>query len=189
VAGATYRFDLERRSGSTPLELDVFPGTPGGIYARSQAKATAVTDAGGHASVTYRSGVSGWHPIAVCRPTIAGGADNVTFDFHWLPASLASVGSAASGRLALTAVPNPAQDRCALAVAGGTREVSITVVDVTGRRVRSVVLPADATETGARRTWTWDCRSDEGRVLRDGLYWLVATSGTERESRLVVVMR
>jgi hypothetical protein len=64
--------------------------------------------------------------------------------------------------------PNPFRDRLGLPVYGRARssEPSVEIFDVTGRRVRSLAVPAGADEV------EWDGRDGGGRTVGAGVYFL-----------------
>ena len=86
--------------------------------------------------------------------------------------------SAPSGeRIALAAGPNP--------FAGSARithppSAALSVIDVSGRRVRRLDPPIASTTT------TWNGRDDAGRDLPAGLYWVTCrTPGASATTRLL----
>ena len=95
--------------------------------------------------------------------------------------------AAALQSLALQAPrPNPVTLRCELRYYLPTSgEVDLTVYDVTGRKVRTLVH--ERQELGSRRIW-WDRRDGGGRKVSPGVYFarLRAPQG-ELSQRLVVL--
>jgi hypothetical protein len=80
---------------------------------------------------------------------------------------------------AVTATPNPARSECTIRFAPSiSRQTTIDVHDVAGRRVRSLGrIPGDSVR--------WDTRDDHGRRVAAGVYIVSAGPGTAR--RLVVI--
>jgi hypothetical protein len=85
------------------------------------------------------------------------------------------------GLLAGRPFPNPLVSSTRLDVAGLEPGASAIVVDLTGRSVRSLELPA-----GGRGLVSWDGRDDEGRPTPAGVYLIHIVSGSERISRRVI---
>ena len=74
----------------------------------------------------------------------------------------------------LSASPNPTTGRAAIEYAvQHAGRVTISVYDVGGRRVRTVVR--SSVGPGAHSTW-WDLRADDGRLLGSGLYFIRLTA-------------
>ena len=109
----------------------------------------------------------------------------------------------ASG-LSLRVAPNPAVARVRITVESGSRSghvdgalggaeqgggavnsVQADIVDVAGRRVRTLVVDAPATSGGLE----WDLRDDGGRRVPSGLYWVRVVSGGSVAKRAVSVVR
>jgi hypothetical protein len=76
-------------------------------------------------------------------------------------------GALASGdcRAALGATPNPATGRVRFAATGVRGGSTLTLVDLSGRRVWARVLAGDAPVI------EWDGRADDGTRVRPGFYW------------------
>jgi hypothetical protein len=65
-------------------------------------------------------------------------------------------------------MPNPARGATTLSFRlPAVTAVTLTIHDVTGRRVRSAVL---GTLAAGERQWTWDGRDDNGRSVPSGVY-------------------
>jgi hypothetical protein len=64
--------------------------------------------------------------------------------------------------------------------------VQIEIYDLLGRRVRSLV---DATRPAGRYTARWDARSDRGRPVANGVYFLRMRAGGQTTVQKVVVLR
>ena len=96
-------------------------------------------------------------------------------------ASLAASGSETAGTvefLAYRPMPNPFRSgmRMAYSVAGPAQRVNIRVVDVAGRVVRTLV---DAMEPAGSHVTSWDGRDRDGVKMRNGIYFIHASVGTE----------
>jgi len=64
--------------------------------------------------------------------------------------------------------------------------VQIEIYDLLGRRVRQLV---DATRPAGRYTARWDARSDRGRPVANGVYFLRMRAGGQTTVQKVVVLR
>lgn len=107
----------------------------------------------------------------------------VSSRFPGIPDSLSPV--AASG-LRLRVWPNPAtvNAQIALDLPGG-REVSLALFNVSGQRVRTL---AQGVVPGGRHVYSWGGRSDEGRRLPAGVYWLrLEQDGREHSERILLL--
>jgi len=65
--------------------------------------------------------------------------------------------------------------------------VTLTVIDISGRRVRTLV--DGGTSLAGEHAATWDGRTDAGRTAAPGLYHAVLTVGGRREVRPIVRLR
>ncbi len=112
-----------------------------------------------------------------------------TFGFLLKPAApVAAEPVAETARFAVSAAPNPlgaAGTRLSFAL-GAPAEVSATVFDVRGRRVRT--LDAGALGAGPH-TLRWDGRDRAGRSVAPGVYVVRLTAGAERATLRVTVVR
>ncbi|HTY09038.1 MAG TPA: T9SS type A sorting domain-containing protein [Candidatus Edwardsbacteria bacterium] len=94
--------------------------------------------------------------------------------------SAAAGGAAPARGPALAIYPNPARQRCVIALnssaAAGTR---ITIYDAAGRLVQSLA----AAGSGCN----WDLRDDRGRRIAPGVYFIRTSSAAARTGKLVVV--
>jgi hypothetical protein len=76
---------------------------------------------------------------------------------------------------ALRASPNPARSRSTLAFDLPVRgAVTLSVCDVAGRRVRSLV---SETREAGRHAVTWDGRSESGALTKAGVYFVRFEAG------------
>jgi hypothetical protein len=88
-------------------------------------------------------------------------------------------------RVALTASPNPFASRTDIGFAlPRDAAVSLSVYDVTGRRVRSLL--ANQRLAAGTHAWRWDGRLDTGAAASPGLYLLRLDGPWGRTSRMVV---
>ena len=78
------------------------------------------------------------------------------------------------------AVPNPLHAETKLAISGNS--VAVRVVDISGRRVATLPIPAGAAEVA------WRARDDHGRRVPAGVYFIEAVSGSARVTRRVLVL-
>jgi hypothetical protein len=105
----------------------------------------------------------------------------------WSPQVLAvaPAASAEAPRLHFAApYPNPARSEVVLRLAAPLdRPTSVTVHDLSGRRVRALTITAGATRVA------WDLRDDAGHRAPVGLYFVHARSGAMRDTRQVIVLR
>ncbi len=82
--------------------------------------------------------------------------------------------------------PNPARGPVQMSLSVPVvSSVVFEVLDVTGRRVRSVVSTAMAAGVS---TLAWDLNDDDGRRVRPGLYRVRARAGQESVARAVIVL-
>jgi hypothetical protein len=105
----------------------------------------------------------------------------------WSPQVLAvaPTATAEAPRLRFAApYPNPARSEVVLRLAAPLdRPTSVTVHDLSGRRVRALTITAGATRVA------WDLRDDAGHRAPVGLYFVHARSGAMRDTRQVIVLR
>ena len=84
--------------------------------------------------------------------------------------------------------PNPASHGTELSLdLARTSPVIAEVIDVTGRRVRSLI--SVAAMSPGRHVLTWDGATDSGTPIADGVYFLEVDAGGRRATRRVVVLR
>jgi flagellar hook assembly protein FlgD len=85
--------------------------------------------------------------------------------------------------------PNPFErtTRFAYAITAGTEQVDIGVFDLAGRRIRSL---AQGPRSVGRYEVAWDGRTDSGSRVRNGVYFLRASMGTElRVARITYLVK
>ncbi|MEO5988812.1 MAG: FlgD immunoglobulin-like domain containing protein [Candidatus Eisenbacteria bacterium] len=84
--------------------------------------------------------------------------------------------------------PNPAPGAISFTVDGeGAASVSVRIVDIAGRHVRSLRTPA-ALARGAH-VLGWDGYDDRGTLVREGLYLVLLESDGVMQSRKVAILR
>lgn len=89
--------------------------------------------------------------------------------------------------LKLTAYPNPFNPSTTVSFELASRSrVTATVYDPLGRIVRHLV---DATYHPGQHTLRWDAANDDGQLVASGVYLLLLTSGTERETVKLTVLK
>lgn len=190
-AGVTYHIVLRRLVGASDLGFQVFPAVAGDVWGRGDVGHAASLEVNADLdTLAYTPEGSGRHPIVVYRTTGTGAAGGgVAYELQWSTQALVDAGDASAGahRLAFHgAAPNP--------MAGGTRvrfelaergPVRLAVYDLRGRRIRSLL--AGVAEAGEHSV-SWDGRSDSGRRVGSGIYWvLMETAGRVFSERLAVV--
>ena len=65
-------------------------------------------------------------------------------------------------------------------------QVELSVVDITGRRIRHLVSGVFSAGT---HEFTWDGRDDDGRAVRAGAYFVAGTIGGQRTSQRLFILR
>jgi hypothetical protein len=92
----------------------------------------------------------------------------------------------AAGIVMESASPNPFSDRTRIAFTlAQAGEVDLSVVDVSGRRVKSLVM---GVQTAGRHELSWDGRGDAGQSLPAGAYFVHGRVGSERvQGRIVMI--
>ena len=85
-------------------------------------------------------------------------------------------------------MPNPLRSGTAIAYdvpVNGAR-VKLTVYDVAGRRVRTLV---DGPQTAGRKSATWDGRDDRGTIVGSGVYYCRLEAPGYEQSIKITVLR
>jgi len=86
--------------------------------------------------------------------------------------------------------PNPARQAATLRYAIPGRQdgqaIRLTILDVSGRRVRTLL---DGTAKSGADQVVWDLLSDNGRLVRPGMYFVRLTLGSDVKMRTVLVTR
>jgi hypothetical protein len=107
---------------------------------------------------------------------------------HFNPAPPTDVGPLVGSSKSLRIDPNPAfaaaNVRLRLAEAA---HVSVTIHDIAGRRVRTLV--ERTLVSAGEAPWTWDLHDDDGRRVAPGVYRIVVRRDQGAESAPVVVLR
>jgi hypothetical protein len=145
----------------TNLGLRAAGGTIPGVY---DAELTVTHNAPGAGPVVIPVEITVFDPTAAEMPT----ASPAAFALH-------------------AARPNPTRDetRIGYELPRATR-VRLSVFDVTGRRVRTLV---DGLEAGGRRTVSWDGRDGAGRAVPSGVYFYRLQAGAEVLGRSIALLR
>jgi len=97
-------------------------------------------------------------------------------------------GPLAADDLSLTAPsPNPMRSRSNISFRlDHAQQVSLTILDVQGRRVRGLV---EGMQTAGPHTVTWGGESDDGRAAPDGVYFYRLETGGKVTSRKLALVR
>jgi hypothetical protein len=159
---------------------------------RVLARRDAGTFEAGHADVALAASDLAMAPAGseltlavVAKPGYANGAEaraQATFRAG------ANGGVTPTSPAVLPAWPNPTRDATDLRFAlpaGAERAAKLSIVDATGRRIRSFTGPFVA---GANQVH-WDGRDDQGRAVRSGFYFFRLDAAGLRLSRRLVMVR
>lgn len=149
---------------------------------------TINTADGAHTFVAMDSLPSQFFAFHVAQPPLSVEIDRD----EWILRSIQATTTAVEGAPSAPAVrlmparPNPARGRAALGFwLPGPGAVRLTLVDVTGARVRTL---AEAAFTGGMHELVWDGRDDHGRRLAPGLYTArLEAAGVRRSQKLVLI--
>jgi len=187
VSDASFNTSLVRWSPVTGRRLDTLY-SPGGF---SLADAE-LTPSGGEVWVCNSSfGSPGIRVFSTAtQAQIAGPItctlppQGITFDAT--TTQEAGANTAAPPRLALAPpAPNPARGSVRLALAApAAGTLSVTILDVAGRRVRDLSRDVSAGPVDV----AWDLRGDDARHVPPGLYFASVRLGSERVSRTILVL-
>lgn len=83
--------------------------------------------------------------------------------------------------------PNPSSSGVTLSFStGGSGDVEIRIVDVHGRRIRSLV---SGSRPAGQYFLHWDGRGDSGEQVGSGVYWIVGSQRGKAETKKVVLLR
>ncbi|MCA9753466.1 MAG: hypothetical protein KC591_14830 [Gemmatimonadetes bacterium] len=136
-----------------------------------------VSDGSGGAIAAYR-----WDPNSGATDVRA---EHVNADGTLGTATGVVVGDAVGGG-GVRAYPNPFRSSTTVELGrgAGARHARVDVVDVTGRRVRSLVPSREAGAEGGRVSVVWDGRDERGRRVPAGVYF-VRAEGSAEAGRLV----
>lgn len=189
TAGETYRFRLTRTSGSSDLEVALFPATSGGIYARWQADAYGAAYTPDVDQFLYSATTTGWHPVVVFRSVGTDAGEAATYDLEWGAPATTDIpdDQARPAVFAFRAsYPNPSPGRTTLAFSlPATDHVALAVYDVRGRLVARL---ADTEFPAGEHLVAWDGRDQSGSPAPSGVYYArLAARGEVLTRRLNVV--
>ncbi len=188
-AGTEYHFALRDAQAPHRLVFAVFPGTDGGVRARSQAEAWGTYDAAsGLSTLDYAALTGGWHPLVVFRDNASEVWDPRTYDLVVSAAPLTDVPQEPATTLTLAgAAPNPAvgSSRIGFSLAR-TGQVRLSILDVNGRRVRTLV---DRTLEAGTHGEPWDLRADDGSPVGAGVYWVRLEAEGRSLTRRMIALR
>lgn len=115
----------------------------------------------------------------------SGNSDIWVMDLSALAVEPAA-GVSANVRLAVS--PNPFRDATTIRLADAEGNATLRIVDVAGRLVRELGVPAGASP-GTVRTLVWDGRDAGGLAVARGIYYLTLEAGIDRASGRVVRVR
>lgn len=139
--------------------------------------ANRYTDADGRAMIPASPSTEGWLYYAV-----EDELGNALFDSVYVASSV-DVAGAASGPMSFRVAPTVMRSHARITFDAPLRaSASLTVVDATGRRVRTLDAPAGS------RGLTWDGRTGTGDAVAAGTYWIVLRDRTRRLVERVVVV-
>jgi hypothetical protein len=185
----THYISLRRKSGTSDIAFEVFPGDAGGSYTRGMGAASTVLDPDFDV-LTYTSGPSGTYwPLVVYRDTGLGSDTPVTYDLHWSTVGFVGTeGDNTPRELAFAgAAPNPMREKGTLSFDLPTEQhVRLQLFDVNGRLVRSLT---DETLGAGRHAVAWDGRDENGSPVGAGLYWARFQATGKVISRRITVLR
>ncbi len=185
----TYYISLRRKSGSSDIAFEVFPGDAGGAYTRGLGAASVPLDADTDL-LTYTSGPSGTYwPLVVYRDNGIGSDTPLTYDLHWNTAGYvgSEVDDVPKALAFAGAAPNPMREKGTLRFDLPTpQRVRLELFDVNGRLVRSLV---DETLGPGRHAVTWDARDESGAPVGAGLYWARFQAAGKTFSKRITVLR
>lgn len=189
TAGRAYKLVLARTHGGSDLAFAVFPGQPGGMWARGAAVArNSIVQSADLDTVTFVASVTEWHPIAVYRTSAAALADTMHYTLTWVANETLDAPVREGGELPLApARPNPVAGATRFAFALPTAaRARLALFDAAGRRVRTLL---DADLPAGSHDARWDARDDAGAPVHAGLYWARLESEGRVAVRRVVVAR
>lgn len=145
--------------------------------------------ASGPDAVTFA--VGGTSPVSYALPTLAdymGSAGPFLDVAYTVPTTVPGQPTVAVLPLLSPATPNPVRGSTSLPfVTGATGHVRLTLFDVRGRVVRTLI---DEVRGAGAHTLTWDARDDRGQRVAPGVYLArLVAEGRSRTQRLVVLGR
>jgi hypothetical protein len=189
TAGTTCYMQLLRSTGTSELELSVFPATAGMLYGRPEAVGIGAPVGPAGRTLTMTPTTTGWHPVVVSR---ASGTNANTPVTYTLVSSSSPVTDAGPGdvpaRLEFAGARSnpavgPARIEFSLSRAG---HVKLAVYAVDGRLVRTLV---DGDYAPGAHGETWDLRSTDGATVGAGVYWLRLDAEGRSLTRRMITLR
>jgi hypothetical protein len=178
--------DLTRTGGTDDLSFSIFPATPGGVWSRDQALATATPYSDEeYDAMTFTAPEAGWYPLVVYRKGYDG-----SYPIYSLRVGPSATLQVDPGPLPLDFVlasANPARGLSRFAYSLPTAAaLRITIHDALGRRVRALVDRADG---AGWHDAGWDLRDDAGASVGPGLYWATFDALGRSITRRLTVLR
>jgi uncharacterized repeat protein (TIGR01451 family) len=191
---ANYATDQLNLSPSAGGSLLLDPNTPitcGGFLARTVGELLTEVDLQlvllESQNLADASVAAKYTDIVSCLDAINNGVGIPTVD--GCERSTTNPGSQGTTAKLSAATPNPfsSTTQFSYEVVGDKAEVSITVYNVAGRQVRTLVL---ANQAAGRYTVTWDGKSDEGASMTRGVYFVRAiVAGQKAPTQRVLYIR
>ncbi|MBK7368169.1 MAG: hypothetical protein IPJ04_09750 [Candidatus Eisenbacteria bacterium] len=182
---------LENLSSDVDLALAVFRLNPGGVANLNGTVTGGFADYGGpgRGEIATISGLTSAEPLVfvVFKAGSADVAKQANFNL-WIDPGYTDAGDVLPQELSFalaSANPShgPAQLRFALPSA---RDVSIDVLDVSGRRVRTL---ASGRQEAGTHSVEWNGADEQGRALPNGTYFARFASGADRRTAKVLLLR
>lgn len=190
-AGETIYLTLILTASSPGLGINVavFPATPGGIYSRSEALATATPIGGETWILHFTAPQTGWYPIVVHRQSARWVQLPLSYSFLW-GSQLTGVDETPGGDPTLrlgSIAPNPMSRATEIRFAlPRPTNVTLRLFDVNGRMIRTMV---DGALPAGERALSWDGRDDAGESVAAGIYFARFDADGWRDTRRIIVSR
>jgi hypothetical protein len=168
------------RSGAADLRYCVIDNPSGGQFWGSRSSAV-LQDATG--TLGFTPTTTGWHAIVVTSEFEATGE----YDLQVVPVLIGVDDPPAPGANRLVGIaPNPARAATRIAFELATPgPVTFDIVNLAGRRVATLSLPAGA---AGRGNFEWDGRDTEGRTVGSGVYFVSMIHGGRAVGRSQLVV-
>jgi hypothetical protein len=186
--GVTYALTLVPVGLDPGLLFEIFPATPGGVYARGAGEVTSLQLGNGLQFERYTATATGWHPIVVFRDAGTDADEAITYDFHWRIGTVDVPGQESPAfRLAFHgAWPNPMTEQSRIVFELARRgPVKLSVFDLRGRLVSTIL---DATLEPGPHSVAWDGQGRSGARLGAGIYWMrFSAEGSEFVKRVILL--
>lgn len=179
---------VRRRSGPGRLAFQVFPSTPGAVFAAGVAGIPSVQLTPTIETLAYGPvAPAGYHPIVVFRERGTQASQPIVYDLRINTTQLVEAPPPAAGfALGMRAEPNPfAGAGCITYVLPVTGPARLRVFDVNGRLVRT--LEQGVLQAG-RHEARWDGRDDAGVHLAPGLYLARLEAGGRALTRRITLL-